>query len=443
MSVPVLRARGTVRERDRPAHGIDVRASRVDAVRRSRPPLPAWPLLVLLHGFPLAWAAGAAPFVTVAMAGVMGVHLILHGQVRLVPGLLPWFAFLAWLLVSGAVMTSPMQAVGFVQRAADLVAVGIVMLYYVNARTTLGVTQLLRGFFVVWTTLVVLGVLAILFPEVRLTTPIGQIMPGALVENELVRDLVSPRLAEVQQPWGAEEPYNRPAAPFPYANAWGMAYVLLTPLAVLTMRHARRRRSRVAIAALVGLSVWPALETSNRGMLLGLAVYVVVLTVRSLAQGRGRHALGLLAAAGITGGVVLWSGAADAMLGRQEVSNTTEGRESIYRATLDKVAESPIFGWATPEVDPTIGIALGTQGYAWTLLYCYGVVGLLLFAWFLLGSVLRTRTLTSPTGVALHGLLVTTIVTVWFYGLGVTQLTVVCLVAAALLRARHDEEELA
>src|SRR5699024_65109 len=101
----------------------------------------------------------------------------------------------------------------------------------------------------------------------RITTPLSRVMPGGLLRNELVRELVMPRLAEVQDPWGAEEPFVRPAAPFPYTNSWGMAYALLTPLMMLVWTRMRSRGGRVLLALGMVVSVYPAAQTSNRGML--------------------------------------------------------------------------------------------------------------------------------------------------------------------------------
>src|SRR5699024_11236312 len=98
--------------------------------------------------------------------------------------------------------------------------------------------------------------------------------------------------------------------------------------------------------------------------------------VRSGDVGMAVGALGRLGWAGVG---ALFGGLFEAFAERQNVSHTTSGRSSIYQATFDKVLESPVVGWAMPDMDPSIGIALGTQGYAWTLLYSYGFLGLALF----------------------------------------------------------------
>lgn len=126
--------------------------------------LPAWPLLALLYGFPLYWVTGLSLFAPVGLGAVMAIFLILRGRVRITPGVLCWGAFLAWVVVCAVSVTGFMEFVGFAQRAADLFAVGVALLYYVNARESLSLTHLLRGFTVLWGTVVVLGLLATQFP---------------------------------------------------------------------------------------------------------------------------------------------------------------------------------------------------------------------------------------------------------------------------------------
>ena len=186
-------------------------------------PLPAWPLLTLLYGFPVLWITGASLFAPVACAGIMIAFLLLRGEIRTAPGVLIWACLLVWIAVCGLSLAGVLQAVGYMQRFVDLITIGVALLYYVNARQSITPMMILRGFCVIWCSVVVLGWLAIFFPEARIVTPVGYVVPGSLLENELVHDLVQPRLAEVQEPWGAEEPFVRPAAPFPYTNSWGMA----------------------------------------------------------------------------------------------------------------------------------------------------------------------------------------------------------------------------
>src|SRR5690606_35735061 len=166
--------------------------------------------------------------------------------------------------------------------------------------------------------LVVLGTLGTIFPDVRITTPLAQVLPGSLLSNELVRELVQPRLAEVQEPWGVEEPFVRPAAPFPYTNSWGMAYAMLTPMMVLVWTKLSSRALRVLLAIGLAGSLYPAVQTSNRGMLIALGVFTVYIGVRHMLAGNGKVGLVVFGALGAVAGVLAATGAFAAIAGRQE-----------------------------------------------------------------------------------------------------------------------------
>ena len=50
---------------------------------------------------------------------------------------------------------------------------------------------------------------------------------------------------------------------------------------------------------------------------------------------------------------------------------------------VEGYARVPIIGYGTPRMEPSIGVSMGTQGYLWTLMFCFGFVGLALFLLFI------------------------------------------------------------
>lgn len=404
--------------------------------------LPAWPLLGLIWGYPVLWALGLSQFAPTVLCLLMLALLLLRGHLRVLPGLWAWGALLLWMLGSTAMLGSATDLIGWGMRFTVVLNAGICALYYANARETLGPDAVLRALSGLWAACVLLGCLGLAFPEARLSTPMGAIMPGGLMSNDLVHDYVAPRLTETQQPWGAPAPYIRPSAPFVYANSWGLAYALLTPVVVARLLRGARLRVVLWYAGLGALSVIPALASSNRGMFLGLGLCVLTVWIRAGLRGRwaavAAGGLGLLAA-----GIALFaSGAAGSVLARQEYSDSTGGRSALYRATWERSLESPLLGHGTTQMEPSVGVSLGTQGYLWTLLFCYGFVAAALFLWFLLGAVLRWARPVGTSGLWLHAVLVSCCLMFVFYSFDTMQMITLLLLTALLGRARLDGDPL-
>ena len=404
--------------------------------------LPAWPMYVLLAGFPVWWVLGAAPFAPTVIAILMVSLMVVRRRLDLVPGILPWFALLLWAAGAAVNLPSAMSMVGFAQRYGNLVAVGIFMLYYINARETLNPRKIIHGVLCVWATVIVLGLIATQVPDLRLTTPVGTLLPKALTANPLVYDLAFPPMAEIQQPWGAPEPFERPAAPFPYSNSWGVAFVVMTPVAIAALGTLRARWKRAVVVLLLAASLIPALATGNRGMLIGTALAVAYVLVRTGARGHLLRVAILGAGAGAALIALVASGTLDQILGRQEYSDSTGGRLNIYSETYAAALKSPLLGYGAPRLDETIGVSLGTQGYVWLLMFSYGFVGLGLFVIFLAGGIARTWRAPGNTGLWLHSVPVAGAGVAGFYSFDVMQMTVMTLVLAVLLRARYFGEEL-
>ena len=408
----------------------------MDPTPASQRSLPAWPVLILFHGFPVIWALGALQFAPFALAVIMAALMVLRGRV-MVP-LPAWFlaGLVAWALACATQLPDAGALVGFALRWGNLLAALIILLYVVNARERLGHHAILAGLMTVWTTLILMGTLALFIPEARLTTPVGLLLPGSLTSNELVRDFVFPPMAEVQLPWGAPEPYVRPAAPFPYANSWGVAYVLLTPVALATLLTVRTWKVKLLICAGLLLSLVPAVGTSNRGMFLGLGIALTYAIVRLTFAGYWKvGAIGLLALTGAVMWLIL-GGVAEQILGRQEYSDSTGGRLNLYRQTWEASLQSPLLGHGAPRLEESVGVYMGTQGYLWMILFSYGLVGLLLFVGYLWGATWWTRNVKTPASIMLHSVPVAASAIFVVYSFDIMQTCVLVAVLGLLMRER-------
>ena len=136
------------------------------------------------------------------------------------------------------------------------------------------------------------------------------------------------------------------------------------------------------------------------------------------------------------------SGAVERILGRQEYSDSTGTRSDLYRDTFLATLKAPLLGYGAPVYDETVGIEMGTQGYVWTLMFCYGLVGLGLFMAYLHGTTLATLRARTTTGILVHAVPVAACVFFTFYGLDAVQFILISLSLAVLLRSRRYGEGL-
>ena len=413
-------------------------AARGDRRVANRPgALPAWPVTMVFVFFPLFWFAGVTAFLAPISAAFCLFLMAVRGRIRLPRMWLAFVAYAIWMLASASMIDTGGRMLGFTQRWTNLVGAGIVAVYVFNAAERLTRRRLLgaMAWFTGW--LAVGGYLGMIAPYARIRTPMLQVMPGNIASNDYVKELLSPRFAEVQQPYGAAEPFVRPAAPFPYTNGWGHAFVLLLPLMVALWLVAEQRTRRVVVL-LVLACVPPALATLNRGIFVGVAVAAAVAVVRLRRHIRLGHVL--LASVPLTalGIGVLASGALDKVGQRTSTSSTTADRASLYREAFDRTKESPLLGYGAPRPSGVLDISVGTQGQFWNVMFSHGFVGLALFLLLVWGLAVTTRRTRDLASAFVHATLVVVSVTIMFYGLEGMNVLIV-MVAAALLQRPDDQ----
>lgn len=419
-----------------PQQGERFARSSVDSAYSKIPALPAWPLYTLLYGFPLIWALGLGQFAPTILAIIMVFYMVVRRNILVYKTQWIWFALIFWCVVSTVSLQGGSDILAWGLRWVNILNVGIYGVYFFNARTSITIQGLMGGLVTVWYTVVILGYLALLFPEFRLTTPMSFLLPGGLKQNELVRDYVMPPLAEVQLPWGAPEPYIRPSAPFPYANSWGLAFTFLTPVVIATLMAADKLRTKIILGISIILGLVPAIATSNRGMFIGLGVAVVYVVLRYVLSGNLKVAFYSVVATALAVVGLFASGAIAKILGRQEYSDSTGGRASLYQATWDAVMESPVVGYGTSRMNVSIGISMGTQGYLWALMFCFGLVGLALFVIFMLSSIISTWDVQSAAGLWIHSVPVTAICVFIFYSFDIMQMAAMMLCLTMIMRSQ-------
>jgi len=400
--------------------------------------LPAWPVLVTFWGFPVMWLLGVTVVPAAVLTAAVMIAFLLHqGRVLVVPAVGVFAGLLLWILASSTMLDSGPRALGFLYRFIIIGFAFTALVYALNARRHLTLRAVVNALTFVWAFVVIGGNLGLLFPNSRLTTPMGLILPGSLTSNPYVRDLFFPPLAEVQHPWGSPLVFVRPSAPFPYANSWGSAVLILTPVAIAAFLMARSRWTRAAIAVL-GIALVPAaLATTNRAMFAALGLAVTYIALRLAVRGRAAPAM-CLTAAGVAVTLFLLSrGLIEQIATRQQFGKSSGGRLTLYAETIDRTMSSPLFGYGAPRPSNELGVSVGTQGYAWALMFSHGFVGLALFLLFLWGTTVITWPAAGDVHVVLHSVLVVESAAVVVYGLDIIQMLSLVLVAALLLRQHY------
>ncbi len=396
----------------------------------------------MLWGFPLFWVLGMTVVpAAIAMTGVMIAFLALQRDIPIVPGVGAFFAFATWIALTAIKLDSAPRALGFLYRFAIIVFALVALVYTLSARRNLTVRSIVNGLAFVWLFTIIGGILGMIFPGTRLSTPVGLLLPSTLTSNEYVRDLFFPPLAEVQHPFGAPDVIVRPSAPFPYANSWGVAILVLTPVAVAAFLMARSWLTRAVLLAGAIAMVPPAMATSNRGMFAALGIAVIYIVARLGVRNRAAPVLGL-GAIGLAAALFLLSrGLVDQIAARQQYGQSTGSRFSLYGETLQRTLENPLLGYGAPRPSSVQDLSVGTQGYVWTVMFSHGFIGLALFLLFIWGTTLRTWRAPSDIQLVLHSVLVVTSLSILIYGLDIIQMLSMVLVAAVLLRKRYGLDE--
>lgn len=410
--------------------------------RGASDPLPGWPVLVMLWGFPAMWLLGVTVIPgAIVLSLVMLAFMVRRRHAIWVPGVGAIIGLLLWAVMSLVMIDTVPRMMGAAFRLIILGFVTIAFVYTLAARTHLSRERIVRALTFVWGFVIVGGLLGMAFPEVRLTTPMGVLLPSSVAGNEYVQDLFFPPLAEVQHPWGSPQVFNRPSAPFPYANSWGVAILVLSPVALACFLMTRSVLVRVALVVGGALMILPAMATSNRGMFAALALAGGYVVVRLAFRDRAVPVITLTVLAAAAGAVMLRQGLLTSFEVRQEYGGSNDARFTLYAETVRRTLESPLLGWGAPRPSTQLPLSVGTQGYVWTLLFSFGFVGLGLFLLWLWGTTWRTRHALDDADVCLHATLVVTSLVVVVYGLDIMQLLALSLVAAVLLRRRYGLDD--
>jgi O-antigen ligase len=340
-------------------------------------------LYAVLLAYPVWWALGAAYFIWPLLTAPLAIALLIRRDIKVPPRFGLWLLFLAWMLLSGSQLTE--MSFAFVWRALIYLSATVLFLYVFNAsRARIPDRTVVIVLALFFAEVIIAGAVGVAFPTVTFDTPLGKLLPSALLGDELVQATVHPGLSDVMVILGY--PVGRPKALFAYTNQWGACAALLVPFAIAAFGYVRRPSNRVALGACVLLAVVPLIVSLNRGvwLTLGLALAYTALRFARLKNAKalvGGVAL-LVTVAAIVYATPLSTLAHDRVSTESASTNT---RLSLYASLREQVREAPLLGVGSPSVRTEEGTAppVGTQGQLPLLAYSHGIPGLLLFlAWF-------------------------------------------------------------
>lgn len=400
--------------------------------------LPAWPIHWLFIGMPLWWLIGLYPLSPVVMCIPMLYFLVTRtSRILILPGVMPYVVFVAWLACCVVVLGDNGDALGFGMRLTQFASYAVILIYVINARKSLSVYKILRclGYTYLW--IVLGGYLGLFFPEGSLKFTVGMLLPDSLASNDYIRELFTPPFAEIQTPYGAKESFYRPSAPFLYANGWGAGIGILIPAVIGVAAATPSWRSKFFLVLGLVACVPPMIQSTNRGLLVGTGVAVAYVLLRYFFRGRILTVLTVLLMTSIVAITLLSVGVMEGITERQDAVDTTEGRGNLYLETWQRSLGSPLFGYGAPQPSYSSEIFVGTQGMLWSLMFCYGLIGCALFYYFLVSVVARTWRAPSDSALWIQAAVISAAFMGIFYGLD-RHLPMLMLMIGLLLRERYD-----
>lgn len=411
------------------------RVSTPASVSNSTSGLPAWPFTFTFIGFPLWWILGVVDFIWIMMAGAMLLYMARSRSVRAPRGFGVWLLFLLWAACSVIMLTQPGQLMVFTYRLLIYASCTVLFLYVYNNKRVLTdrfVTGVLTAW---WLIIVASGYLALLFPTGTFKTPLSYIAPQSFLANPWFNQMLIRRLNQYNPDsyWGLDP---RPAAPFLYSNNWGQVYSILLPMVVVYLWHVRGSARFWLLLLMLPISFVPAAFTTNRGMILGLAVAGVYAAFRMSLRRDFRGILAIAIAALVGLGLFNLLPIAERLESRSNAPSI-EDRASLYLQAIQAVQSSPFFGYGrtiegVDNVNP-----VGTQGQIWMVLVSHGLGAAVLFlAWFLLAFLLSLRR-TDPVGLAANTVILVATIELGFYGILPYGLPLIMVAMALALRGRE------
>ncbi len=266
---------------------------------------PAWPIVVLLVGWPLWWCLGVGDYFPMVLAFPMVRRMwrwraYNDRTIKLPPGFKIWSLFLLVTLFSIATISLPApgtapsptgsRIISWMLRTGVYFAVTILLIYAGNlTEEELPRRRLawLLGLVGIYT--VIGGVLGVLDPHFQFTSPTSYLLPHSIRNNNgTLGMMLHPGFSQVQNILGYA--VGRPRAPFDYTNMWGNVLAITLPWLIVAWWAYGNRKERWKTLIVLAVALVPVVYSLDRGLWIGLGISVLYVAIQFAATGR----LGLL-----------------------------------------------------------------------------------------------------------------------------------------------------
>jgi O-antigen ligase len=402
---------------------------------------PGWPLAALLCLYPLWWALGIGAFAFLFAAVPMAFELRRRRPLVLPPAFGLWLLFLGWTALSLTMVpleapntsaggSAVGHAIGILFRLAQFGAVTIIAVYVVNLRQDeVSQRDIMRWLSILFAVTVAGGFLALAAPHLSFTSPLEAILPHSIASNRYVSYLVHPASAEVQSVLGYSAP--RPAAPWGYTNFWGNNLSILIIWLCAYMWRPNTALRRLALFAILTVSLVPIVYSLNRGLWFGLILSVLYMVYRFARTGDLRGVLVILLAMPVAIVAFLATPLHDIVSQRASHSGSENIRAFADKAAINGALDSPILGWGgtrktigssqsisvgpSPRCPNCGSVGIGSTGEFWEIAFTTGLVGVLIYFAYFIAAFWQLRRDRSPTGSAARLIILLAIFYSYFY----------------------------
>ena len=371
-------------ETTRPAPGLAIPTDR----RLPR----GWPAYAIFLSLPVMWFLGLSFFQWPLIVLPLLIPLARAGSLRVPRRFGVWLLFMAWVVVSAIELHSGSRAIAWAWRGSFYVTATILFLYIYNSpESRLPKRSVINGLAGYWLAIVAGGWFGVLFPTVQIISPAENIFPKSLLHNTYFYSHTHLQFAQVQHFLGFRE--GRPQTFFPYTNAWGSTFAMLTPIAIAAFIGTKNRTWRRVLALAMAASVVPGIFSLDRGEWLSLAVALVYAAVRLGARRDFRVVAGVLMSFVVIAMLILLTPLGALVTGRFTHKTGDSSRLARDQVAQTQSTSSPIFGYGAPQQQTGLthtSKSVGTESEIFLILYSHGFPALFFIVFWFAYAVFRS-----------------------------------------------------